>query len=85
MDTRYMGEELILKKPVIVAPAMNTMMWVHPFTDKQLKIIREELYFQVIEPISKKLVCGDIGKGAMADIQTIVDRVLSIVDFLGPK
>ena len=41
---------------------MNTNMWMHPFTSKHLGVLREMLSFQVIEPISKKLACGDTGK-----------------------
>lgn len=53
---------------------MNTMMWEHPFTSKQLKAI-EELGIVQIPPISKTLVCGDTGVGAMADLGTIVEAV----------
>jgi phosphopantothenoylcysteine decarboxylase len=60
------------KKPLVVAPAMNTLMWEHPFTAKHLSILQHELGVHVIFPITKTLVCGDTGSGAMADTQTIV-------------
>ncbi|CAG8448910.1 10009_t:CDS:2 [Ambispora leptoticha] len=62
-------------KPVIVCPAMNTNMWNHPFTAKHLKVLVEELGYIVVPPISKKLACGDLGVGAMAEYVTIVNYV----------
>lgn len=61
-------------KPVFVAPAMNTHMYNHFLTDEQLKKL-EEWGATVIPPQSKKLACGDVGVGAMADIDTIVSMV----------
>lgn len=59
------------KKPIIVAPAMNTLMWENPFTRKHLDTCRE-MGFKVVPPVSKKLACGDVGMGAMADPVEIV-------------
>lgn len=56
---------------MIVAPAMNTNMWHHPATAKHLALI-QEYGFEVIPPISKELACGDVGMGAMAEVDTIV-------------
>ncbi|CAG8528977.1 18487_t:CDS:2 [Acaulospora morrowiae] len=60
-------------RPVIVCPAMNTYMWEHPFTLTHLKVLTDQLGFQAISPVSKKLACGDIGVGAMAEVTTIVE------------
>ncbi|CAG8450495.1 15274_t:CDS:2 [Funneliformis caledonium] len=62
-------------KPVIVCPAMNTYMWEHPFTSNHLEIVKVKLKFDVIDPISKNLACGDTGVGAMAEVATIVEYV----------
>lgn len=48
------------ERPFYVAPAMNTLMWTHPFTSKHLSIL-EDLGIKVIEPIQKTLMCGDKG------------------------
>ena len=65
-----------LDKPFAVAPAMNTNMWNDPLTKDHLTQIDERyLKFKVIDPISNMLACGDVGMGAMAKIQTIVDTV----------
>ena len=63
------------KKPVIVAPAMNTMMYEHPFTEKQLAVLGKELGVNVLDTAFKKLMCGDEGYGALIDTETIVDAV----------
>lgn len=59
-------------RPFIIAPAMNTHMWEHPITKKQL---REFMAFssqnQVVWPQSKMLACNTEGMGALADIGEI--------------
>lgn len=60
--------------PLIVAPAMNTLMWTHPFTEQHLSTLRS-LGVVIIPPISKVLACGDIGAGAMASVDEIVSVV----------
>lgn len=63
-------------KPMFVAPAMNTAMWEHPITSRQLaEICRWGV--RIIPPVSKVLACGDVGNGALAEIETIVAAVFS--------
>lgn len=75
------------KKPIIVAPAMNTAMWAHPVTSKQVKMLEDEWgvdvggWVQVLRPIEKELACGDTGAGAMRDwreIVTVVEEWLGV-------
>lgn len=60
---------------VYIFPAMNTHMWDHPFTAKQLDVLKSIGYNQV-GPIGKLLACGDIGLGAMTEWQDIVKLVV---------
>lgn len=53
---------------MLLFPAMNTHMYSHPFTAKQLQLVREELKYEVHGPIPKTLACGDIG--AMTSVLT---------------
>eukprot|EP00667_Euglena_gracilis_P022365 EG_transcript_24883 len=62
-------------KPVVVAPAMNTRMWDHPFTARQLRVLQEELGFHVVAPIVKVLACGEYGAGAMEEPPAIAAHV----------
>lgn len=71
------------KKRIIVAPAMNTAMWRHPVTKRQIRVLEEEWgvggeksegegWFEVVRPMEKELACGDVGDGAMKDWKEIV-------------
>jgi phosphopantothenoylcysteine decarboxylase len=63
-------------KPFVVAPAMNTAMWEHPVTARQLaELVRWGV--RVVPPVSKALACGDVGNGALAPIDSIVAAVLT--------
>ncbi|XP_071752598.2 phosphopantothenoylcysteine decarboxylase [Centroberyx gerrardi] len=61
-------------RPLLFCPAMNTAMWQHPITARQVASLKEFGYVE-IPCIAKKLVCGDEGKGAMAEVSTIVNVV----------
>ena len=66
-------------KQVILAPAMNTAMWDHPLTRQQLETIKkfssDENGVVVIEPVVKTLACGEIGAGALAELDDIISTV----------
>ena len=67
------------EKPMILAPAMNTEMWIDPITSEQLDRLRGRyLTLLFVNPIEKRLACGDVGLGAMAEIETIVAAVNSL-------
>ncbi len=57
---------------ILAAPAMNQMMWQHPITAKQMAVLAEWHWFDILPPQVKELACGDIGNGAMHDWQDIV-------------
>ncbi|XP_076588766.1 phosphopantothenoylcysteine decarboxylase [Chaetodon auriga] len=61
-------------RPLLFCPAMNTAMWQHPITAQQVSRLTDFGYVE-IPCIAKKLVCGDEGKGAMAEVSTIVSVV----------
>ncbi|XP_032218225.2 phosphopantothenoylcysteine decarboxylase isoform X3 [Nematostella vectensis] len=63
------------KKTLLFCPAMNTYMWEHPLTSEHIERLCRLGYVQIF-PISKKLACGDVGVGAMAEVETIVSTVL---------
>lgn len=48
--------------PTILFPAMNTFMYTHPLTAKQLAVVTTELGYEVIGPQGAgTLACGDTG------------------------
>lgn len=59
---------------------MNTSMWDHPLTSKQVDILNNTLNWIMIEPISKKLMCGDIGKGAMEEPRRIIEFIQKLME-----
>lgn len=65
---------LAFDKPVIVAPAMNTRMWLHPATAANLETLTAR-GVQVVPPASGLLADGDSGVGRLADPVGIADAV----------
>ena len=70
-------------KPLLVCPAMNTLMWESPFTAKHLAELRA-LGVTVVGPISKTLACGDTGSGAMSEPADVVAATLAAVSQTAP-
>ncbi|MBI3822331.1 MAG: phosphopantothenoylcysteine decarboxylase [Planctomycetes bacterium] len=68
-------------RPVILAPAMNTLMWEHPATARHLAQITADLRgsLRIAPPISKTLACDDIGVGAMAERPAILNVVAGLL------
>lgn len=53
--------------PVVLAPAMNTEMWFNPVVERNLRWISELGRYRVLETVSKRLACGDVGPGGLAE------------------
>jgi phosphopantothenoylcysteine decarboxylase len=85
-------------KPVILAPAMNTLMWESPVTLRHLRQLladhapgstggewsladapqvfaRHAPGIVLVPPQSKRLACGDVGVGAMAEVLKIAEVI----------
>jgi phosphopantothenoylcysteine decarboxylase len=63
------------RRPVVLAPAMNTFMWDNEPTREQIKKMRSGWRCRIVEPVEKRLACDDVGMGAMAPIQQIAQIV----------
>ena len=61
--------------PKLIAPAMNTKMYDNPLTQRNISILKEVGY-QEIEPRSRLLACGDVGRGALAEQDVILERII---------
>jgi phosphopantothenoylcysteine decarboxylase len=82
-------------RPVVLAPAMNTLMWEHSLTGRHLRQLAADAgapapppgldldglvawmnqacpRLRVVAPQSKRLACGDVGVGALAEVEEIV-------------
>ena len=64
--------------PVLVAPAMNTRMWQHPATVRNIELLRKD-GVHIIEPDAGEMACGTFGPGRLSEPQRIVSEALSIL------
>jgi len=69
---------LACTSPVLIAPAMNTTMWEHPATQRNLRQLRADgVYF--VEPDAGEMACGTIGPGRLSEPERIVRAALDIL------
>ena len=72
----------------IVSPAMNTNMYENPIVQDNLAILQHYGY-EVIEPASGYLACGDTGAGKMPEPEMLLDYILREIakekDLIGRK
>jgi phosphopantothenoylcysteine decarboxylase/phosphopantothenate--cysteine ligase len=76
---------LATDKPVLVAPAMNVMMWANPATQANIALLKSR-GVHVVGPGSGDLACGEEGSGRLSephDILDAMDRLLQIERVLG--
>ncbi|MCI0408731.1 MAG: bifunctional 4'-phosphopantothenoylcysteine decarboxylase/phosphopantothenoylcysteine synthetase, partial [Acidobacteria bacterium] len=57
---------LAVSCPVLVAPSMNTRMWLHPATQANLTLLRSR-GVRVLEPSVGELACGETGSGRLPE------------------
>lgn len=69
---------LACSAPVLVAPAMNTTMWEHPATQRNLQRLRADGVY-LIEPDAGEMACGTIGPGRLSEPERIVAAALEIL------
>lgn len=61
---------LAADSPVIYFPAMNTRMWEHPSTRRNIEILKNN-GSEIIEPDDGFLACGTSGKGRLPSLELI--------------
>ena len=64
--------------PVLVAPAMNTTMLLHPATQRNLARLRAD-GVRIVEPDAGEMACGTVGPGRLSEPQLIVSAALSML------
>jgi len=65
--------------PVLIAPAMNTSMWEHPATRRNLERLRQD-GVHIVEPDAGEMACGTIGPGRLSEPERIVAAALQILN-----
>jgi len=70
--------------PVVLAPAMNSNMWMHPATQANLGILKQRGH-QIIEPEEGILACGMTGPGRLAEPEIIAAVVANMAANAGSE
>jgi len=69
---------LATDKPVLVAPAMNVRMWLHPATQANFSLLRTRGVFAV-GPNEGAMACNEFGPGRMSEPGEIVAAIESVL------
>ncbi len=72
LTTQFLAHDF--KKPYLIAPAMNTMMYLHPATQNSIRRLRE-MGIEILETASGVLACGETGWGRLLEPDLIVQEV----------
>jgi phosphopantothenoylcysteine decarboxylase/phosphopantothenate--cysteine ligase len=67
---------LSFDKPILFAPAMNTVMWNKPAVQRNIQQLQNDGMF-FIGPESGHLSCGETGVGRMTEPEIIVEKILN--------
>jgi len=80
-DNLLSATYLSIRCPVLIAPAMDHDMYLHPATADNISVLKGRNHI-IVGPEEGELASGLIGKGRLTEPQKIVDR---IVDFFNPN
>jgi phosphopantothenoylcysteine decarboxylase/phosphopantothenate--cysteine ligase len=70
---------LATQAKMVIAPAMNTVMWQHPATQHNVRVL-EERGAHLVYPAEGMLACGDVGAGKLADTPVILAAVEQVLN-----
>jgi phosphopantothenoylcysteine decarboxylase / phosphopantothenate---cysteine ligase len=65
-------------QPVLIVPAMNTRMWNHPITQRNLETLISLPNTQIVAPASGLLACGEVGDGHLADAELVLQWIYKL-------
>jgi phosphopantothenoylcysteine decarboxylase/phosphopantothenate--cysteine ligase len=77
-DDLFSATALMLRCPMLVAPAMHTEMWESPATQQNVQTISRRGAF-VLGPATGRLMSGDVGAGRMVEPEEIVQAALGLL------
>mgnify|MGYP000996434213 FL=1 len=67
---------LATRAPILVAPAMNSAMYLNPVVQENMAILEKRGY-GFIRPASGRLACGDEGVGKLAAVEDIIAAAMA--------
>jgi phosphopantothenoylcysteine synthetase/decarboxylase len=77
-DDLVAATALATTAPKLVAPAMNTRMYQHPATQKNIEILKGWGY-RFVGPDEGRMACGTEGPGHLASIPSILAAVKALL------
>ena len=75
---------LATRAPILMAPAMNGNMWLHPATQKNLEILKSR-GVQFVGPADGVLACGYEGTGRLSEPADIIGSAMDLLSNLGSE
>ncbi len=75
---------LATDKPVLMAPAMNVRMWLHPATQRNLRRLEAD-GISFVGPEAGEMACGEFGPGRLAEPDVIARAALQALSSAAHK
>lgn len=72
LTTMFLAHDF--KKPFLIAPAMNTSMYLHPATQRSIKILKD-WGVEILESASGVLACGEQGYGRLLEPEQLLQEI----------
>ena len=69
---------LATDKKILVAPAMNLRMWLHPSTQRNLALLRQD-GVSLVGPEDGDMACGEYGPGRMSEPAAILAAIAAVL------
>ena len=70
---------LATDKPVLMAPAMNVRMWLHPATQRNVATLKAD-GVSFVDPAEGAMACGEFGPGRLAEPEEIFAAVVAMLE-----
>ncbi|MGZ6161879.1 MAG: bifunctional phosphopantothenoylcysteine decarboxylase/phosphopantothenate--cysteine ligase CoaBC, partial [Myxococcaceae bacterium] len=70
---------LAYRGTVLLAPAMNTAMWEHEATQRNLAVLAKDARYRFVGPGSGLLACGEVGSGRLSEPEQIADAAAELL------
>jgi len=71
--------------PVLLAPAMNTEMWLQQSVQRNWQLVQTDLRYHTVGPGSGLLACDRVGQGRMAEPIEILNQLQSLLHSKGQR
>jgi phosphopantothenoylcysteine decarboxylase/phosphopantothenate--cysteine ligase len=83
-DNMLTTTALATHAPILLAPAMESQMWLNPLTRANISRLRQERDVMVVGPGTGRLASGASGVGRMAEPEEILDAARWLIGRHGP-